>query len=31
MNTKRLQELAGIQINEATEADMKKLRRAVIL
>ena len=31
MDTKRLQELAGIILNEVSETDMKKLRRVVIL
>jgi len=31
MDTKRLQELAGIILNEVSETDMKKLRRIVIL
>jgi len=31
MDTKRLQELAGIVLNEVSETDMKKLRRIVIL
>jgi hypothetical protein len=31
MDIRRLQELAGIMLNEVSEADMKKLRRVVIL
>ena len=31
MDTKRLQELAGIILNEVSETDIKKLRRVVIL